>query len=204
MLRKTLFIAVLMSSSISIANAAVKYAPNDIRVNHISNITYQQEAPDSTFYNFEKTIDFGSFKLTKTRIYPLDKGLLKLVQSDRYFKSKLLSSGTHDFVTLNLNTQFGPVELTYEQNVPVARVKVTNKNDIFTYVDYTAARRKQVTNSIYGMDTIKFLTERAMALNPKTTRIFSGKDETKIRDDIQLILDEKFPGVYNIITVKAF
>ena len=43
-----------------------------------------------------------------------------------------------------------------------------------------------------------------MALNPKQAALFSSKDESKIRDDIQLLLDQKFPGVYNVKIVTAY
>lgn len=198
-----LILGVLLTGSVHASVNDVKYNPIDVRINHNADITYTQEG-DSTYYQFTKKIDFHGFKLTKTRILPLDAEKLKKVNTDKEYKSKLLSEATTDLVTVYVDTQYGKAQINYEQNVALAKQKVTNKNDILSYVDYTKSNGKYVMNSIYGMDTVKFLGQRAMALNPKQAALFSSKDESKIRDDIQLLLDQKFPGIYNVKIVTAY
>jgi len=202
-------IGLAIALSVTACSSNAKYQPNDPAVNHTSQTQYSKEG-GSDYYKFTKKIDFPGFSLLKQRTVALDKTKLMEIQhaqrgSENAYINKLLSDNTEDTVFLRISDpKFGNAILTYRQNVPVAEVRIKNKNDIFKYVDYTH-RKKPVYNAVYGLTSIRYLGIRALANNPDYQNgPFINRDKTKYIFNIQSLVDKLYPGVFTVESVMFY
>lgn len=202
-------IALAMALSLTACAGKAKYQPNDPAINHTSITEYKQEAGTS-YYQFTKKIDFPGFSLSKKRIIALDKTRLQEIKhaqkiTQNTYIDQILSDKTEDTIALRVSDpKFGNAIITYKQNVPVAEIRIKNKNDIFKYVDYTQ-RKRPVYNAVYGLTSIKYLSVRALAYNPDSkTGPFTVRDKSKIVFDIQSLVDKLYPGVFTVEQVVFY